>query len=74
MKLLFTVRIKAEHDPPDMGGGPGVIATQEVIDTKVDSVKFTEKPMEYVFIINGIEQHKEELLKQWVEVVYEIVE
>ena len=74
MKLKFTLRIKPEHNPPDLGSGKGVICTQEVIDSKIDGKDFLENPEGYPMEILGINAHAEELMKQWVECNFEVIE
>lgn len=74
MKIKYTVRIKPEHNPPDLGGGPGVIATQEVRDKTIDAKDYQENPHKHFAHRAGIVQHGQELLNEWVEVVFEIID
>ena len=74
MKLKFTLRIKPEHDPPDLGSGPGVICTQEVNCTTIDAEDFKKNPSNYIVEIAGINQHASELMKEWVECNFEIID
>lgn len=72
MTIKFTVRIKPQHNPPDLGGGEGIIATQEVEYKGIDAEAFKTDPQPFAIV--SILDHADELLKEWVEASWEVVD